>query len=86
MSTEFSNFQIRLGQSPRIIPPIIHTKLAHSTPKEDKTIWAQSLITQLNNDITKAKDNLLQAKVFQSHFANKNRSPKIPFNIGDKVM
>lgn len=55
-------------------------------PKEDETILAQSLIMQLNNDVAEAKDNLLQAKVFQSHFSNKNRSPKIPFNIGDKVM
>jgi hypothetical protein len=33
-----------------------------------------------------AKDNLLQVKVFQAHYANLNRSPEIPFRIGNKVM
>jgi hypothetical protein len=85
-STGFSNFQIRLGRSPRIIPPIVPAELTQSSRKEDETLRARSLITQLHNDVAEAKDNLLQAKVFQSHFANKNRSPEIPFNIGDKVM
>jgi hypothetical protein len=44
------------------------------------------LITQLQIDVDEAKDNLLCAKVFQSYYANANRSPEIPFKIGEKVM
>jgi len=43
-------------------------------------------ISVASNLTAKAKDNLTQAKVFQTHFANKNRLAKIPFKIGDKVM
>ena len=37
-------------------------------------------------DVNKAKDNLLQAKIFQSFYANQHRSPDPPFKIGDEVM
>jgi hypothetical protein len=40
----------------------------------------------MTTDVAEAKDNLLQAKVFQTHYANLNRSPEFPFTIGDKVM
>src|ERR1700691_5603365 len=32
------------------------------------------------------KDNLVQAKVFQTHYANQNRSPDFAFKLGDQVM
>jgi hypothetical protein len=85
-STGFSNFQIQLGQSPQLILPIVPHSLKQSPSNREEQAQAQSLITQLHNDVTEAKDNLFQAKVFQSHFANKNRSPEIPFKVGDKVM
>jgi hypothetical protein len=44
------------------------------------------MISQIETDVAEAKDNLLQAKIFQSHYANLHRSPEIPFKIGDKVM
>jgi len=47
---------------------------------------AQDLIVQIHTDVAEAKDNLFQAKVFQTHYANLNRSPDIPFQLGDKVM
>ena len=37
-------------------------------------------------DVNEAKDNLLQAKIFQSFYANQHRSPDPPFKIGDEVM
>jgi hypothetical protein len=85
-STGFSNFHIRLVRSPRLIPPMVPQTLTNKSSPECGSFRAQSLITQLHNDIAEAKDNLLQAKVFQMHFTNKNRSPEIPFNIGDQVM
>jgi hypothetical protein len=52
----------------------------------DKTQHAQKHIIDLQTDVDKAKDNLLQAKVFQSFYANQHRSPELPFKIGDEVM
>jgi hypothetical protein len=85
-STGFSNFQIHLGHSPHLIPPIVPKTLAETASISDETKRAQALITQLQNNVNEAKDNLLQVKVFQTHYANLNRSPEIPFCIGDKVM
>jgi hypothetical protein len=61
-----------------MVPP------TNSTAEE--TLRAKSLITQLQMDVNKVKDNLLQAKIFQMHYTNQNRSPKIPFKIGEQVM
>jgi hypothetical protein len=47
---------------------------------------AHNMILQIENDVAEAKDNLLQAKVFQLHYANLNRSSNVPFKVGDKVM
>jgi hypothetical protein len=85
-STGFSNFQICLGRSPRLIPPIVPSKLSPHPSQTDETLRAQKLIMNLQIDIDEAKDNLLKAKVFQTFYANQHRSPEIPYNIGDKVM
>jgi translation initiation factor IF-1 len=49
-------------------------------------VTATEVIQHLNSDVLEAKDNLLQAKVFQAHYANKHRQPEIRYNVGDKVM
>jgi len=85
-STGFSNFQIRLGRSPRLIPPIVPTTITDTRSNADEAIRARDLIKNIETDVAEAKDNLIQAKVFQTHYANLNRSPDLPFNIGDKVM
>lgn len=85
-STGFSNFQIRLGRSPHIIPPIVPNALTPPSSDEHHTLQAQKLILQIETDVSEAKDNLLWAKVFQMHYANLNRSPDIPFAVGDQVM
>jgi len=85
-SMGFSNFQICLGQLPHLIPLIVPTTLIPPASNKDQTLRAQKLISQIETDVAKAKDNLLQAKVFQAHYANMNRSPNIPFKVGDKVM
>jgi len=82
----FSNFQIHLGWSPHLIPPIVPPTLIHPTSNEDQALKAQQLISQIETDVAKVKDNFLQAKVVQAHYSNMNRSPDIPFKVGDKVM
>ena len=84
-STGFSNFQVRLGRSPRLIPPIVPDVFPPSADNDAKHDVVK-MISQIETDVAEAKDNLLQAKVFQSHYANLNRSPDNPFKIGDKVM
>jgi hypothetical protein len=54
--------------------------------QSEETLRAKELITNLQIDVDKAKDNLLKAKVFQTFYANQHRSPDIPYKIGDKVM
>jgi hypothetical protein len=66
-STGFSPFQLRLGRSPRLIPPIVPSQLSYP-----EAVSAADIITKLNRDVAEAKDNMLQAKVYQSHYANEH--------------
>ena len=71
-STGFSNFQIRLGRSPRLIPPIVPTTITDLRSNATESVCAQELIKTIKMDVAEAKDNLIQAKVFQTHYANLN--------------
>jgi hypothetical protein len=85
-SLGLSNFQLRLGQSPCLIPPIIPDVINAPMSKDADALCAHEVISKMQDDLAEAKDNLLQAKIFQTHYTNQNRSPDIPFKIGDKVM
>ena len=76
-STGFSNFQLRLGHSPRIIPPLVPTTLKSPPTTEDDISHAHGDIERVQTDIAEAKDNLLLAKIFQAHHANIHRSPEL---------
>ena len=78
-STGFTPFQLRLGRSPRIIPPLLPAK--PSTTVAD----AWHVIQQLETDVLEAQDNLLKAKISQSFQANKNHTLKFLFSIGSWV-
>jgi hypothetical protein len=84
-STGCSPFRLRLGRSPRLIPPIIPD--AHSAqeniPEMERAI---QIIDQINSDVAEAQDNLLQAKAAQSFFANMKCSSDFDFNINDRIM
>jgi hypothetical protein len=83
-SIGFSPFQLRLGRSPRVIPPIVPEAL-NIVPSTDAE-QAEKLISQIALDVEEAKDNLLQAKIFQSHYANQHRGADPKYAVGDKVM
>jgi len=85
-STGFSNFQIHLGHSPHLIPPILPATVADSRSDTTEALCAQDLITTIETDVMEARDNLLQEKVFQMYYANQNQSLEFPFKIGDQVM
>ena len=83
-STGYSGFQLRLGRSPRIIPPIIHQTL----PTELRSAGpaAERIMEQLKVDVADARDNLLLAKLAQAHHTSSSRGKEIIYNVGDKVM
>lgn len=80
-STGFTPFQLRMGRSPRIIPPLILAK--SSATMTDIDAW--HIIRQLETDVFEVQDNLLWAKISQSIQANKHRTLKFPFKIGSRV-
>ena len=82
--TGYSGFQLRLGRSPRVIPPIIPTSLPDNLHSVGST--AENIINQLTNDVADAKDNLIQAKAIQAMYAKRLHSQEAMYQLGDKVM
>lgn len=83
-STGYSGFQLQLGRSPQLIPPIVPTSLPpdlHSAASA-----AENIISQVTEDIADAKDNLLEAKLYQASSTNASWGSEITYNVGDKVM
>jgi hypothetical protein len=80
-STGYSPFQLQMGRSPHIIPPL--TKQDRHEPEE---IQAAEIIKRIENIANNAHDTLLATMVWQSHYANKNCHANNVYVIGDKVM
>jgi hypothetical protein len=81
-STGFSGFQLRMGRSPRIIPPFVNVPNP-DMPSDD--VLAVEIIEHLQLDVTEAKENLLTAKISQAEQANKKRRVDHDLRIGDCV-
>ena len=81
-STRYSPFHLRFGRSPWILPPLVNPP---PNPSADH-INAHQVIENLATDIADACDNLMLAKISQSHYANHNRSDAPSYKIGNKVM
>lgn len=82
-STGFSPFHLRMGRSPRVILPLIPAPERRLCKEEEIT---RTLISQMENDLLVAKDNLLQAKISQAAQANKHRATDFTFKLEDRVM
>jgi Integrase zinc binding domain/Chromo (CHRromatin Organisation MOdifier) domain len=82
-STIFLGFQIHMGRSPQIIPPLVPGTTTDDTSENTS---ARSIIAQIENNITEAKDALIGTKVMQAFFANRSRGPEDPYLVGDRVM
>jgi hypothetical protein len=80
-----SNYVTCLGRSPHLIPPIIPDTLPQNGAVSTEKQCASELLSQISNDVNEAKDNLLQAKIFQAHHANDHCSPEVPFSECDQV-
>ena len=83
-STGSSGFQLCLGQSPHIIPPIVPSNLSPELCSAGTAV--ETVIAQLQDDIADAKDNLLLAKVAQAHYTRMSHGMEIMYNIGDRFM
>jgi hypothetical protein len=81
-STGFSLFELKMGQSPRVLPPL----QKEEQPKDLDEEAMQNLIAQINNDVAEAKDCLWLAKAEQAYQANKSRALDDVYEVGDKVM
>ena len=84
-STGFSPFQLRLGRSPRIIPPLLPASSPDPLNNSPPAISAHTLIERLQHDVWEAQGNMIKAKVSQAQQANKHRSNEFPFKIGQRV-
>jgi hypothetical protein len=81
-STGFSPFQLKTGQSPCVIPPLVPLP-ADATPAE---ISAYEVLRHLEFDVQEAQDNLTATKVHQAYHANEKQADEIPYKVGDLVM
>jgi hypothetical protein len=67
-----------------LIPPIVPNALTDlATPEE---VGVQQIISQIAIDVEEAKDNLLQAKIFQAHYANQHYEKEHKYAVGNNVM
>jgi hypothetical protein len=80
-STGHTPFQLRFGQSPRVLPPIIPCS-GTSAPEK----LAKQVIQDMRPMELEAMDNLLTAKIDQANQANKHRLPNFNFQVNDWVL
>ena len=80
--TGFSPFQLHIGRSPRLMPPILPATRARSSENID----AVKLIDRMHADVAEAKVNLLLAKIFQADQANRRRGPEDEYQVNEMVM
>ena len=79
-STGFSPFQLHLGRSPRLVPPITPATRARTA------VDVVKLMDQIGLDVAEAKDNLLLTKIFQADQANRKRGLEDTYKVDEMVM
>lgn len=83
-STGFSGFQLHLGRSPCVIPPILTPIL--DIELQDAAATATALLDKITEDVAEARDNLLQAKIAQASYTKASRNPDPHYKVDDFVM
>lgn len=80
-SMGFSGFQLHLGQSPYIIFPTL-TPIS-DMELQDTATTATTLLNKITEDVAEARNNLLQAKIFQASYMNTSQKPGPHYSIND---
>ena len=80
-STKFSPFQLHIGRSPHLIPPITDREKRKGGETD-----AVKLMERMQTDLAEAKDNLMLAKIFQADQANRRRTPEDAYQVNDLVL
>ncbi|KIM73091.1 hypothetical protein PILCRDRAFT_81401 [Piloderma croceum F 1598] len=77
--TGFSPFQLWMGWSPRIIPPL-SPAVVKSALLETDSAAVLALIEPINLDVSE------EAKFTNQHITNQHRSDEVPYAVGDNIM
>lgn len=85
-STGFSGFQLKLGRSPCVIPPLVPSDLPDELRNTPEAAVELAVADRVNTDVTKAGDNLLAAKVAQAHSTNSSCGKEVIYEFNDLVM
>jgi hypothetical protein len=86
VSTGLSGFQVHMGRSPRVLPPLVPSLPDIDALRKDVAESLRCSLARIQDCENQAKDSLLVAKVSQAHFANLHRAPDDVFTVGDKVL
>ena len=85
-STGFLPFQLWMGHSPHLIPPLVRPLTLATGPAALPQVAAERLVQRIHTDALAAADTLLHAKISQADLANKHRRPGPTFRVGDRVL
>ena len=74
-----------MGQSPQLLPPILHV-LPTGLAGMKEAIDAMSIIEQVTLNVQEVKDLLAAAKITQVHYTKLHHRPEDAYVVGDLVM
>ena len=85
-STGYTPFYLRMGHTPRLIPPLVPTNPLPRGEGPELAQEAKDCLQRLTVGIKDAQDALFEHKTRQAHYANLHRGPEDAYAVGDKVM
>jgi hypothetical protein len=85
-STGLSGFQVCIGCSPCVLPPLVPSLPKVDNLRKDIAKALRETVDKIHDLESQAKDTLLVAKVSQAHFVNAHRSTADTFKVGNKVL
>ena len=85
-SMGFSPFQLHMGQSPHLIPPLSSIPVMDPPDIDEDYTAACNLIECINTDVSEVQDNLLVVKIMQSKFINHHCADEDVSSPGNKVL
>ena len=86
-STGYTPFQLHLGRSLRVIPPIVDTAICRASDYYGlSTADTAELLKRLDTDFLETQNNLRLAKIEQALQVNKHCGPERIYKVGDQVL